>query len=210
MVFFHEKAIDVVAEWLEGRSPGSDNSAFESQRRHFIFRGKCMSSVCGKNSLDSKSHRIIPTDTPENTHRYTGKYPQIHRKIPADTPDKNTGIFTSICRGTASHNVYLTENSSKLKTVQCHGIFCLRFYHPFDIFDKFPSTPIFLTSISNKDSALVGVKSDSGQCCPVRTFPAFLSKLQRGVSASALTNTANNSNKMKLFSKLYQPVTPGL
>ena len=30
MVFFHEKAIDVVAEWLEGRSPGSDNSAFES------------------------------------------------------------------------------------------------------------------------------------------------------------------------------------
>ena len=33
---------------------------------------------------------------------------------------KNTEIFTSICRGTASHNVYLTENSPKLKTVYSH------------------------------------------------------------------------------------------
>ena len=46
-----------------------------------------------------------------------GKYPQIHWKIPADTPEKNTRIFTSICRGTASHNVYLTGNTWKLKTV---------------------------------------------------------------------------------------------
>ena len=41
-----------------------------------------------------------------------------HRKITTDTRGKNTGIFTSICRGTASHNVYVTDNSSKLKIVQ--------------------------------------------------------------------------------------------
>ena len=44
------------------------------------------------------------------TRKATGKNAQMHWK-------KNTGIFTSICRGTASHNVYLTENSPKLKTV---------------------------------------------------------------------------------------------
>ena len=63
-------------------------------KNHVSFMGKIM-SVCGKNSLDSKSHW----------------------KIPADTPEKNTRLFTSICRGTALHNVYLTENSLKLKTV---------------------------------------------------------------------------------------------
>ena len=51
------------------------------------------------------------------TQKVTAKYPQIDRKIPADTPDKSTRIFTSICRGTTSHNVYLTENLPKLKTV---------------------------------------------------------------------------------------------
>ena len=43
--------------------------------------------VCGKNSLDRK----------------------LHRKIPAHAPKNYTGLFTSICRGTVSHNVYLTE-----------------------------------------------------------------------------------------------------
>ena len=42
---------------------------------------------------------------------------KLHRKIPAHARKKNTGLFTSICRGTASHNVHLTENSPKLKTV---------------------------------------------------------------------------------------------
>ena len=70
----------------------------------------------------------------ENSHQFVGKihwtqkatrkYPQIHWKIPADTPEKNAGIFTSICRGTASHNVYLIENSWKLKTV--HAVVKLR------------------------------------------------------------------------------------
>ena len=41
----------------------------------------------------------------------------MHRKKRTDAPKKNNGIFTSICRSTASHNVYLTENSPKLKTV---------------------------------------------------------------------------------------------
>ena len=44
---------------------------------------------------------------------------KLHWKIPAHAPKKNTGLFTSISRGTGteSHNVYLTENLLKLKTV---------------------------------------------------------------------------------------------
>ena len=65
---------------------------FGGKSCHFV--GKIM-SVSGKNSLVRK----------------------LNRKKPAHTPKKNTGIFTSICRGTASHNVYLTEKSPTLKTV---------------------------------------------------------------------------------------------
>ena len=59
----------------------------------------------------------------ENSRRFVGKIrwdSKSHRKIPHTCTGKNTGIFTSICRGTASHNVYLMENSSKLKTVCLH------------------------------------------------------------------------------------------
>ena len=58
-----------------------------------FFPGK-FTSVCGKNSLDGK----------------------LHRKIPTHAPKKNIGLFTSICQSTASHKVYLTENSRELKT----------------------------------------------------------------------------------------------
>ena len=94
----------MVVEWLEGRAslptvmrsnPSADILFFvENSRRRFVGKIRW-------------------------TQKATGKYPQIDRKIPADTPDKNTGIFTSICRGTASHNVYLTEKSPKLKKVWC-------------------------------------------------------------------------------------------
>ena len=53
----------------------------------------------------------------ENSHRKFLLDSKSHRKKRTDAPEKNNGIFTSICRGTASHNVYLTENSPKLKTV---------------------------------------------------------------------------------------------
>ena len=59
------------------------------------FVGKIM-SVCGKISFFRKLHG-------ENTRTYT---------------EKNTRLFSSICRGTASHNVYLMENLLKLKTVK--------------------------------------------------------------------------------------------
>ena len=49
----------------------------------------------------------------ENSCRFGLK---ISLKIPAQTPKKNTRLFTAICRGTASHNVYLTENLKKLNS----------------------------------------------------------------------------------------------
>ena len=47
-----------------------------------IFSSK-INVGCGKKSLDSKSHRKIPADTPENTRRYTGKK---YRNIYVDLP----------------------------------------------------------------------------------------------------------------------------
>ena len=83
--------------------------------------------VCGKNSVNEDKCWIIPVSLWEkfsaqsivldNSRQFVGKIrwtQKTHWKIPADTPEKITGLFTSICRGTASHNVYLTENLPKL------------------------------------------------------------------------------------------------
>ena len=83
------------------------------------FVGKIM-SVCG----------IIPVSLWEkfgeqsilldNSRQFVGKIQWTKVQcwiIPVSLWEKITGLFTSICRGTASHNVYLTENSPKLKTI---------------------------------------------------------------------------------------------
>ena len=92
------------------------------------FVGKIV-SVCGKNhvSLWEKSCRFVG-----KIMSVCGKnllVRKLHRKIPENTPKKKPGIFTSICQGTASHNVYLTENSQELKTVQLQPYFL--FSRPF-------------------------------------------------------------------------------
>ena len=56
----------------------------------------------------------------DNSRQFVGKIQWTKVQcwiIPVSLWEKITGLFTSICRGTASHNVYLTENSPKLKTV---------------------------------------------------------------------------------------------
>ena len=48
---------------------------------YIFFRGK-FTSVCGKNSLDSRSHRKIPADTPEkNTLRLFAEVPRLTTSI---------------------------------------------------------------------------------------------------------------------------------
>ena len=124
---------DVVAERTEWGMPGIQSRGFvpKSSRIFFwkihvglwekscSFVGKIM-SVCG----------IIPVSLWEkfgeqsilldNSRQFVGKIQWTKVQcwiIPVSLWEKITGLFTSICRGTASHNVYLTENSPKLKTV---------------------------------------------------------------------------------------------
>ena len=52
----------------------------------------------------------------DNSRQFVG-YIRWTENFTEKYPDKITGLLTSICRGTVSHNVYLTENSLKLKTV---------------------------------------------------------------------------------------------
>ena len=68
------------------------------------FVGK-IKSVFGKNQAGLWEKFVGRKTSMKNTHLYTGKKYRI--------------IYVySICRGTESQNVYLTENSLKLKTVQ--------------------------------------------------------------------------------------------
>ena len=68
----------------------------------------------------------------ENSHWKFSLDSKSHRKKRTDAPEKSTRIFTSICRGTASHNVYLTENSPKLKTVNPQDKTSYTTKHPTD------------------------------------------------------------------------------
>ena len=93
-----------------------------------VFVGKIM-QLCRKNHvslLDNSSQFVGKirwtkySIVLDNSRQFVRKIPWTKVQcwiIPVSLWEKITGLFTSICRGTVSHNVYLTENSPKLKTV---------------------------------------------------------------------------------------------